>query len=91
MIEDQHHSVELEIKEKIIGLIEARSNVEVTQKQRFNILFEEGWESYCKGEHARALALWEEAQQINPDDKTIETNLKIVRNKLASLNKSRPN
>jgi len=84
LIEEQHISVEQEIREKITSRIEAKSNIEVSQKERFNVLFEEGWEFYCKKDYAKALALWEEAQGINPTDKTIETNLKIVRNKLAS-------
>lgn len=84
MIEEQHVSVEQEINEKIATMVEARSNVEVTQKERFNSLFEDGWDCYRKGDYARALSLWEEAHDINPADKTIGTNLKIVRNKLAA-------
>jgi len=86
MIEQQHASVEQEVQDKITSKIETKSTTETTQKERFNNLFEEGWDMYRNGEHAKALALWEDAQAINPADKTIETNLKIVRKKLDSLN-----
>jgi CheY-like chemotaxis protein len=85
LIEEQHSAVEREVREKISSRIESKNAEGTTHKERFNALFEEGWESYCKGDYATALTLWENAQEINPSDKTIETNLKIVRNKLASL------
>lgn len=84
MIEEQHVAVEQEIQQKIASRMEAKSQGEVSQKERFNILFEEGWQYYRQGEYARALALWGEAREINPLDKAIETNLKIVRKKLGA-------
>lgn len=85
IIEEQHAAVEQEVQEKITNRIESKKNGDATVKERFNALFEEGWERYCQGQFAAALTLWESAQEINPTDKTIETNLKIVRNKLASI------
>lgn len=82
LIEVQHVAVEQEVQQKIASRIEAKSQGEVSQKERFNILFEEGWEFYRQSDYAKALTLWEEARELNPLDKVIETNLKIVRKKL---------
>jgi DNA-binding response OmpR family regulator len=85
IIEEQHAVVEREVHEKIIKRIAAKGTLEVTQKESFNQMFEDGWECYREGNYSKALALWEEAQRINTNDKTIEINLKIVRKKLASI------
>ncbi|GFO54347.1 hypothetical protein GMSM_13540 [Geomonas sp. Red276] len=82
LLEEQHVAVEKEIQEKLNEKIEEKNQAEPNAKQRFNKLLEDGLDHYRQGEHEKALAVWEEAALLNPGDKLIETNLKIVRKKL---------
>lgn len=81
-LEEQHAAVEREIQHKLTEMVEARAGSEASPKVRFNSLLEDGLDFYRRGEYARALTAWEEAEAINPADKLIQTNLKIVRKKM---------
>ena len=82
LIESQHAATEDEIKVKINRRLGAQAAEEKTPQPGFNELFEKGWTSYCAGDYARAISLWEEALQLNPHDKVVKTNLNIARRKL---------
>jgi DNA-binding response OmpR family regulator len=82
LIEAQHCEVEQEIRDRVNERIQAKS-AETSPLARFNALFEEGWELYRGRDYAGALACWEEADALKPGDKTLESNIKVVRKKLA--------
>jgi len=82
LIEAQHGKVEQEIRDRVNEKLLAKA-ADSSPLGRFNALFEEGWERYRDGDHAGALACWEEASALKPGDRTIESNLKVVRKKLA--------
>ncbi len=79
LIEEQHHALETEVREKLIGLVRDKGP---TPKELFYQRFETGFEEYRKGNLEAALAAWEEAKALNPSDKAIEINLRVVRGKL---------
>jgi len=81
IIEQQHGAVENEVREKINDLIKKKSEDKGPSKERFTLLFEQGYDAYWEGNYAEALALWEEAHSLNLDDKILETNLGILRKK----------
>ncbi|MCF6237739.1 MAG: response regulator [Candidatus Marinimicrobia bacterium] len=84
IIESQHLSVEEEVRTKLDKLVE-QSHSRVTDSDKsFNQLYDEGFDKYREGNLQKALSLWEEAQKIKPDDKTLSVNLSIVKKKLAN-------
>lgn len=84
LLEKQHGEVEQGIVERVNERIVAKTAREPTLKERFNAFFEEGWDKYRLADYAGALSSWEEARSIIPGDKSIESNLKVVRKKLAT-------
>lgn len=84
LLEEQHASIEREIQDKLNEKVVARQVQEVSPKERFNALLEEGFDHYREGGYARAEQAWEEAAAINPTDKVVQANLKIVRKKLGA-------
>jgi Flp pilus assembly protein TadD len=53
-------------------------------RSRFNRLFDEGYEQYRAGQLAEAIATWQEAQRLSPDNATIRVNLEIASAKLSA-------
>ena len=51
-------------------------------KQSFEALQNQGFEKYRAQDLQGALDAWEQAYEINPTDKTLETNIRILRKKL---------
>ena len=89
MIEIQHNKLEAELREKLSALVEHKKTTDEIGEEsaddaqdRFRALFEEGFQRYKSGEFTGALEAWEEAYAINPTDKSLETNIRIVRKKL---------
>ncbi len=84
-IEAQHLSVEEEIRDKLASL-GGGSTAPAQQENpdNFHQLYDAGYEQYCCGNYAAALDLWEQAEKLNPDDKTLAINLTVVRNKLGA-------
>lgn len=82
MIEVQHHSVEKEVREKVDDLIRRKTEAKRSPKEKFARLFEDGFDLYREGNYEKALATWEEARALNPADKVVETNIKMLRKKL---------
>ncbi len=85
IIKEKHAGVEAEVKGKINSLTQKESEDEESAQERFNRLFEEGFDKYREKDYAGALAVWEEAQKINPGNNTLEINMKIVRKKLKEM------
>lgn len=84
MIEKQHNKVEGEIRSKltsIAGQKKAGAQQE-SPELKFKRLFEEGFEKYRSSQFEEALQAWEAAYAINPTDKTLETNIRILKKKL---------
>lgn len=84
-IDTQHRAIEAEVRERISGDTIRRARELETSKETFSRLFDAGCEMYRERDYSGALALWSEAASIDPEDKTLVTNLKIVRLKLEEL------
>lgn len=82
MIEEQHVAVENEVREKINDLVKKKSGDTDSPKEKFNRLFEDGFDKYREGNYDEALRIWEEAYSLNPADKILETNLGMLRKKI---------
>lgn len=83
VIELQHLSVEEEVHAKLDGLLEKNSQSQPGGKKNFHQLYDAGYDEYCTGNFPEALKYWEEAEKINPKDKTLAINLSVVRKKLS--------
>ena len=83
LIETQHNEVEKEIKQKLSAMVVQKqaSSAEASQ-DNFKRLFDEGFANYRAGDFKGALEAWEKAYDINPTDKSLETNIRIVKKKL---------
>lgn len=80
----QHAEVEEEVRERLASL-QPRSPdpaAPLSAKERFDALFEAGFESYRAGRHAEALKAWEEAHALFPSDRTVQVNIEILKKKL---------
>lgn len=82
MIEVQHRAVEKEVREKVDDLIRRKTEVKDSPRAKFTRLFEEGFDHYREGDYDKALATWEEAHDLDPSDKILDTNIKMLRRKL---------
>jgi hypothetical protein len=82
MIEEQHVSVEKDVRERVGDLIRKKTEAKDSPKENFARLFEEGFDRYREGDSEKALAIWEEALALNPADKILATNIKMLRRKL---------
>lgn len=82
IIELQHLSVEEEVHAKLDGLLKKNSQTQSDGKKNFHQLYDAGYDKYCTGNFPEALKYWEEAEKINPKDKTLAINLSVVRKKL---------
>jgi len=83
LIEQQHNEVEAEIKLKLSALVEQKQVTSAeTSQDNFKKHFDEGFTKYRAGNFKAALKAWEQAYSINPTDKSLETNIRIVKKKL---------
>jgi DNA-binding response OmpR family regulator len=82
MIEEQHSAVENEVREKINDLVKKKTDDADSPKEKFNRLFEDGFDKYRDGNYKEALRIWEEAFSLNHADKILETNLGMLRKKM---------
>ncbi len=85
LIEIQHTQVEEEIRTKAGELQERKGGKaaeEESNKERLSQLIDDGFEKYRSGDYAGALNDWEKAQKLDESNKTLSTNLTIVRRKL---------
>lgn len=82
IIRQQHESSETSLTEMVSERIRKHAPDPATLKSRVDDLFEVGFEKYRAGDHRGALACWEEAQLIDPTDKTLVANIEVVRRKL---------
>ena len=72
-----------EIKQKLSALVEQKQATSAeTSHDNFKRFFDDGFSRYRAGDFEGALASWEQAYSINPTDKSLETNIRIVRKKL---------
>jgi len=82
LIEQQHQEVKVEVNRKVEDLGKAKSAEADSENESFHELFDAGFEAYRQGDIKKALEVWLKAQTLNPDDPTLEINLKIARAKL---------
>jgi len=85
-IEARHAAMEEEVRARIDGLVKQGAEDRPSARKQYYELFDAGYEEYKSGGYANALALWEQAKALCPDDKAIEVNLRIVRLKLENAN-----
>jgi len=87
-MEAQHCEVEAQIKLKAETLLEKKKTESESESapesegHEFYELFEKGWEAFRKQDFPKALKLWEAAEKLKPDDRTLKVNLTIVRGKM---------
>lgn len=82
LIDEQHLQVETDIKQRIDDLIETSQARQTQTEREFNSFYDAGFDSYRRNDFVTALSFWEQAEQINPDDKNLKINLAIIRKKL---------
>jgi hypothetical protein len=59
-----------------------RHDLEELPKEKFDRLFESGFDLHREQKFAAALAVWEEAYLIDPDNKILNSNIATLRKKL---------
>ncbi len=82
LIDQQHQDVKAEVDRRVEDLGKTKSAEVVAEGQSFHELFDAGFEAYRQGDIDKAVELWLEAQALNPEDPTLEINLRIARAKL---------
>lgn len=82
LIEEQHQQVEAEVREKTLELVRSKQADEESPREKFGRLLEAGFDHYRNKEYQAAFDCWSDARKIDPENKTIATNLAIVRKKL---------
>ncbi|MFA5515979.1 MAG: response regulator transcription factor [Desulfuromonadales bacterium] len=84
LIEKQHTIIEEEVRRKTADLMRSKAPAEAppAPEKSLNHLIEEGFEKYRGRDYAGALKCWEKAIAIDPESKTLRTNLAIVRRKI---------
>jgi DNA-binding response OmpR family regulator len=88
MIEEQHVAVESDLREKLAALAKKKASEKDEKmdagdaQDQFKKLFDAGFEKYKAQDLPGALEAWENAYTINPTDKTLETNIRILKKKL---------
>ncbi len=81
MMKIQHGEVERNIKSKLNSLAQDKKTEESGQEQAQR-LFSEGFEKYRSRDFDGALSLWQKGLELNPSDKTLATNIKMLKKKL---------
>lgn len=79
----QHQAVEAEIRSQV-DIVAGRSvpaEVE-TPRERYNRLFDRGIDLFHEKDFPAALAVWEEAEKIDPESGALKANLEVVRERL---------
>lgn len=84
LIRTQHAQVEAEVREKLDQLDKRPDKKARSMKQQFNHLFEQGHDAYLSRDYEAALAAWEEAEALDPNNKALGVNLGILKKKMAA-------
>ncbi|SEA57007.1 Response regulator receiver domain-containing protein [Desulfuromusa kysingii] len=84
IIEQQHQSVEEEVRGKLDDLLLKSTKPGLGGKMDFHQLYDAGYDQYCSGNYSEALKYWEKAENMNAADKTLAINLSVVRKKLSA-------
>ncbi len=82
----QHRAMEAEIRRKT-ALPEPSGEPE-SPMQRYSRLLDEGYEHLREKRYESALAAWQEAARLDPENRTLQLNLEILRKKMQSSNPS---
>ncbi len=82
MIDELHVSVEKEVQGKINDLMAKKAGHEETIRQKVGRLFEDGFERCKERNYEAALAAWREAYALDPVNKVLAANIRILRQKL---------
>lgn len=80
-ITEQHHRVELEFRELRLSR-NLDENPTISPPEKVSLLFDEGYDKYRQGDYPGALLAFEEAKRLDPENRTLEVNLKVIRKKL---------
>ncbi|MBI2572173.1 MAG: response regulator [Candidatus Schekmanbacteria bacterium] len=84
LIDDQHAAVTDEVNEKVAILKSRHTQRDDTTRKEFFELFERGYDAYRAGDLGAARDIWQKAHSLNPDDKALNLQLKIVGYKLGA-------
>ena len=79
-VDQQHRQVEEEVREKLVKL--TKSDRSSPDQQSYYELFERGLEAYRRGDYPAALDSWTRARELNPKDKCLDINLRVVTEKV---------
>ncbi|MBI4956386.1 MAG: response regulator [Myxococcales bacterium] len=79
---EQHRAVELEIETRLGEAVRLKGAGAESPAERFNRLFDAGFDRYCARDYRGALAIWSEAEALDPDNATLRLNMKILRQKI---------
>jgi len=82
LIETQHAAVEREVRERLHPDFIKKAKERETKNELFGSLVDTGYHRFTEKDYHGALADWQEASTINPEDKTISLNLRVVKAKL---------
>ncbi|MBI5496359.1 MAG: response regulator [Deltaproteobacteria bacterium] len=80
-VQEQHRRVEAEVGERVQAAAD-KGTAASTPVRDAHVWIEEGLGRYLALDYVGALAAWEEAARLDPGNKGLEVNLRIVRKKL---------
>ncbi|MCC6528049.1 MAG: response regulator [Polyangiaceae bacterium] len=78
----QHQAVEAEIESRLGDAARHKAAAAESTRERFNRLFDQGFDRYRERDYAGALTLWSEAEALDPEHATLQLNMRILRQKL---------
>jgi hypothetical protein len=84
----EHAKVSIDLQDKVNDALEKLGvGREESVRQRFNRLFDDGYDQFRQGKFEAAIELWETAASLDPSSRVVEVNIRIAKNKLESSTK----
>ncbi len=83
LVAKQHQDVEQQVRDKLAKLSGRTNESADDAGAQYERLFEQGLAKYLQRDFPAALEAWQQAQQLDPDNKVLQINLTVVRKKLA--------
>jgi len=85
LINSQHESVERQVREKLLKKIEQKkeSDEQEDLKISFGELLDKGLDEFMSRNYKEAVAIWEKAIKLEPENKALAVNLRIAKDKIS--------